>query len=66
MKMVRMTKLEASIVCSTIDVVQKLAKKEHLLLDPADAETLRAVRERLAKKFNVNVRVPVLGAPPEL
>lgn len=65
MKMIRMTKLEANIVCNTIDVVQKLSKKEHLLLDPADAKTLLDLRARIAKKFNVNARVPTLGAPSD-
>lgn len=63
MKLFRLTKVEAVVLCSTIDAARHLAKREHLVLDPADDTTLQDLRARLAKKFNIDVRFPRLGEP---
>lgn len=63
MKMIRMTKTEADVLCHAAAVAQKLAHADGLLSDAEREKLLRAVCARIEKKFNVRAAVPTLGDP---
>lgn len=62
MKLVRMTKQEAEVLCGTIDVARKLAKQHNLVIELPQETALLVVRDRIAKKFKVAPHCPVLGS----